>query len=195
MTGFVNSEEFSALCASYGIESGSGDWSGISIPILGNCSWCGTDNDTITDFVTRLYRICLASEPDEAGLAEAQRRRLFERGPRWKRAIVIAAGPLMNFVLAVALYAAAGAIGVEDIAPYVAAKPGTQAEAQGVAPMDRVIAVEGERIEGISDFNLARIERAGEPAVTITLARAGTAAAETGAKIDLAQPGDRADEN
>ena len=25
MTGFVNSEEFSALCASYGIESGSGD--------------------------------------------------------------------------------------------------------------------------------------------------------------------------
>ena len=70
MTGFVNSEEFSALCASYGIESGSGDWSGISIPILGNCSWCGADNDTITDFVTRLYRICLEREPDEAGLAD-----------------------------------------------------------------------------------------------------------------------------
>ena len=70
MTGFVNSEEFSALCASYGIESGSGDWSDISIPILGNCSWCGADNDTITDFVTRLYRICLEREPDEAGLAD-----------------------------------------------------------------------------------------------------------------------------
>ena len=70
MTGFVNSEEFSALCASYGIESGSGDWSGISIPILGNCSWYGADNDTITDFVTRLYRICLEREPDEAGLAD-----------------------------------------------------------------------------------------------------------------------------
>ena len=70
MTGFVNSEGFSALCASYGIESGSGDWSDISIPILGNCSWCGADNDTITDFVTRLYRICLEREPDEAGLAD-----------------------------------------------------------------------------------------------------------------------------
>lgn len=149
-----------------------------------------------TEFAVSLLPIggYVMFEEDEAGLSEAQRRRLFERGPRWKRAIVIAAGPLMNFVLAVALYAAAGAIGVEDIAPYVAAKPGTQAEAQGVAPMDRVIAVEGERIEGISDFNLALIERAGEPAVTITLARAGTAAAETGAKIDLAQPGDRADE-
>ena len=122
-----------------------------------------------TEFAVSLLPIggYVMFEEDEAGLSEAQRRRLFERGPRWKRAIVIAAGPLMNFVLAVALYAAAGAIGVEDIAPYVAAKPGTQAEAQGVAPMDRVIAVEGERIEGISDFNLALIERAGEPAVTM----------------------------
>lgn len=68
MTGFVNSAEFSSLCTSYGIESGSGDWSDISIPILNNCSKCGTENNTITDFVVRLYRICLDREPDEAGL-------------------------------------------------------------------------------------------------------------------------------
>ena len=46
------------------------------------------------------------------------------------------------------------------------------------APMDRVLAVDGERIEGISDFNLALVERAGSPKVEITLARAGSRAAE-----------------
>jgi hypothetical protein len=70
MTGFVNSEEFSQLCTAYGIESGSGDWSNNSIPVLGNCSKCGAVNNTITDFVARLYEICLEREPDEAGLSD-----------------------------------------------------------------------------------------------------------------------------
>lgn len=70
MTGFVNSAEFLQLCDRYDIESGSGDWSGDSIPVLGNCSKCNAVNDTITDFVARLYYICLEREPDEAGLAD-----------------------------------------------------------------------------------------------------------------------------
>ena len=117
-------------------------------------------------------------EEDSDDLPAEKRARLFEYGARWKRAIVVAAGPVMNFVLAIVLYASAGAIGVEDIAPYVVAKPGTQVEAQGVQPMDRVLAVDGDRIEGISDFNLALVERAGSSKVEITLARAGSRAAE-----------------
>ena len=70
MTGFVNSEEFSQLCDSYGIERGTGDWSDISIPILDDCSKCGAANNTITDFAARLYRICLEREPDETGLSD-----------------------------------------------------------------------------------------------------------------------------
>ena len=70
MTGFVNSEEFALLCNSYGIEQGSGDWSSITIPMLDNCSKCGAQNNTITDFVVRLYQICLNRDPDEAGLRD-----------------------------------------------------------------------------------------------------------------------------
>ena len=73
MTGFVSSEEFSKLCNSYGIESGVGDWSSLSIPILENCSKCGAQNSTITDFVARLYQTCLEREPDEAGLSDWSR--------------------------------------------------------------------------------------------------------------------------
>lgn len=72
-TGFVNSEEFSNLCDSYGIESGSGDWGEYNISAMGSCSGCGTENNSnsaITEFVERLYRICLDREPDEAGLAD-----------------------------------------------------------------------------------------------------------------------------
>ena len=70
-----------------------------------------------TEFAVSLLPIggYVMFEEDEAGLSEAQRRRLFERGPRWKRAIVIAAGPLMNFVLAVALTKDARAIHVNYI--------------------------------------------------------------------------------
>ncbi|MDD6057990.1 MAG: DUF4214 domain-containing protein [Clostridiales bacterium] len=68
MTGFLNSAEFSQLCDSYGIHAGSGDWSRDSIPVRGNCANCNAVNDTIADFVARLYTICLEREADEAGL-------------------------------------------------------------------------------------------------------------------------------
>ena len=98
---------------------------------------------------------------------------LFEKGPRWRRAIVIAAGPLMNFVLAVALFTASGAIGVSDLAPYVTAAPGSQAEAQGIHRMDRVTAVAGRPIAGVTDFNATLLEQTGRPDVRIEFERNG----------------------
>ncbi len=98
---------------------------------------------------------------------------LFDTGPRWKKAVVVAAGPLMNFVLAVVLFAAVGAMGVTDIAPYVAAVPDSQASRQGVVMMDRVTAVDGRPIAGISDFNSTLLELVGRPDVRIEFDRAG----------------------
>lgn len=98
---------------------------------------------------------------------------LFDTGPRWKKAVVVAAGPLMNFVLAVVLFAAVGAIGVTDIAPYVAPLPDGQAARQGVVMMDRVTAVDGRPIAGISDFNSTLLEQVGRSDVTIEFDRAG----------------------
>ena len=96
---------------------------------------------------------------------------LFDSGPRWKKAIVVAAGPLMNFVLAVMLFTASGAIGVRDIAPYVEPAPASQAQTQGVDAMDLVTAVDGRRIVGVMDFNSALLEHTGEADVPVTFSR------------------------
>ncbi len=98
---------------------------------------------------------------------------LFETGPRWRRAVVIVAGPLMNFVLAVLLFTAAGAAGVEDFVPRVAALPGSQAESLGVERLDRVTAVEGRPVSGLMELNSALVERTGEKDVAIEFDRRG----------------------
>ena len=99
---------------------------------------------------------------------------LFDSGPRWKKAIVVTAGPLMNFVLAVILFTASGAIGVRDIAPYVEPAPASQAQTQGVGAMDLVTAVDGRRIVGVMDFNSALLEHTGKADVPVTFSRAKT---------------------
>jgi len=72
MTGFVNSEEFANLCAAYGIDQGSGDWSADNIPVSGSCAICDSGSHEVTPeiqaFAERLYTCCLDREPDAAGL-------------------------------------------------------------------------------------------------------------------------------
>ena len=76
MTGFVNSQEFANLCAAYGIDQGSGDWSADDIPVNGTCAICAnggnTGNHEVTPgmraFVERLYTCCLGRAADEDGL-------------------------------------------------------------------------------------------------------------------------------
>ena len=69
MTGFVNSEEFYNLCASYGITQGTGDWSTADIAVNGSCV---KDKPTegIYNFVTRLYTTCLERSADAAGVED-----------------------------------------------------------------------------------------------------------------------------
>ena len=50
----------------------------------------------------------------EGLVAPAERQRAFNRKPLWQRAVVVAAGPAANLVLAVLLYAAAQAWGVQE---------------------------------------------------------------------------------
>ena len=72
MTGFVNSEEFANLCAAYGIDQGSGDWSADDIPVSGTCMICESGSHEVTPeiraFAERLYTCCLDRDPDETGL-------------------------------------------------------------------------------------------------------------------------------
>lgn len=128
-----------------------------------------------TEFAVSLLPIggYVMFEEDDPKLSPEVRARRFDVGARWKRALVIAAGPFMNFVLAVMLFAGAGAIGVQDVAPIVGARPDTQASAAGVAPLDRVVAVNGERVDAVSDFNLELVTHLGSTDIAVEFERGG----------------------
>lgn len=118
-------------------------------------------------------------EEDDPTLGAEARAKRFDAGSRLKRAVVVAAGPFMNFVLAVILFAAAGALGVQDVAPIVGARADTQASAAGIAALDRVTGVEGARVDGITDFNMALAAHLGEKDVAVTFERGNPESGET----------------
>lgn len=66
--GFVGSQEFNDICNRCGIVCGTGDWSDALFLITGDCSIYRAENKMVTDFVTRLYTICLNRTSDQAGL-------------------------------------------------------------------------------------------------------------------------------
>ncbi len=95
-----------------------------------------------------------ASQPDAEWLAlpPAERARTFQAKPVWQRAAIVAAGPAINFLLAILILAGfAFAYGESRTPPLVHdVAPGSPAAAAGLAPGDRITAI-GSR--AIGDFD------------------------------------------
>ncbi|MBI3672837.1 MAG: RIP metalloprotease RseP, partial [Rhizobiales bacterium] len=89
----------------------------------------------------------------------------FHGKPVWQRAAVVAAGPVANFLLAIAIFTAAFAIvGVPVSEPRVdRVQAGSAAEKAGLKPGDLILSVDGRAIEYFSDLQEAIVTRAGEP--------------------------------
>jgi regulator of sigma E protease len=107
-----------------------------------------------------------ASQPTAEWLAlpAAERRRTFQAKPVWQRAIIVAAGPAINFILAILILAGfAYAYGVSRTPPVAAdIEPRSAAAAGGLAAGDRVLSVDGRSIVTFDDIaNYVRL-RPGE---------------------------------
>jgi regulator of sigma E protease len=98
--------------------------------------------------------------------------------PRWKRTLILLAGPLTNIVAAVGFVALAFVIGVEvqaylDDPPVVGwVEPGSGAELAGVREGDLVRAVQGQTSERWRDLEVALLT-AGGGEVVLTIERNG----------------------
>jgi regulator of sigma E protease len=101
-------------------------------------------------------------------------KRYFHFKPVWQRALIVAAGPIANFVLAVVIFAALlGIFGKSDITPRVGqVLPHSPAEAAGFKPGDLITKANGRQIEGFRDLQLVIMMRAGTP-IDFTVLRAG----------------------
>ena len=128
-------------------------WKVSAIPLGGYVKFLGDEN--------------AASIPDPVALAamtEEERRHSFVHQPVARRAAIVVAGPLANFVLAIAIFAALFMVfGKPSTSPRVdAVQPGSAAEAAGFKPGDLVLAINGRSIESFPDMQQIVSTSAGE---------------------------------
>jgi regulator of sigma E protease len=104
-----------------------------------------------------------ASEPDEGKLAEMRARmgpdadKCYHFKPIWQRAFVTAAGPIANFILAIAIFATlAGSLGVPYRAPVVGSVvEGSAGDEAGFEVGDTILAIDGNAISRFRDIPVA----------------------------------------
>jgi regulator of sigma E protease len=117
-----------------------------------------------------------SSVPDRAGLAELRQRVIAEHGPGaerdyfhfkpiWQRALVVAAGPAANFLLAMVLFTLLfTAIGEQILAPRVASvQAGGPAAAAGFRANDLILEVNGRAVTDRDEVTRTIMMSAGDP--------------------------------
>lgn len=97
-----------------------------------------------------------SSKPDTdklAGMSEEDRARSFAGAKLWKRAATVAAGPIANFILAIAIFTVLFSIYGRPVSDPVVAevKPESAAAEAGILPGDLLIAIDGGKIETFDD--------------------------------------------
>jgi regulator of sigma E protease len=118
-------------------------WKISAVPLGGYVKFFGDEN--------------AASAPNQAAataMTEAEKKDSFAFQRVGSRAAVVAAGPVANFVLAIAIFAAIFmTVGKQITSARVdAVQTGSAAQAAGFAPGDLVLTINGEKIESFSDM-------------------------------------------
>ncbi len=128
-----------------------------------------------------------ARESDAGEISEADAAREFTRQSVWKRIAIVAAGPLANFLLAIALFAALYSYGIPEPVSQVRVADGSLAEIGGMKSGDTVTAVDGEPVSAWSEmrWKLLHSAIAGQ-SVRIELARVDARGDRVSSEITLA---------
>ena len=101
-----------------------------------------------------------ASTPDdEANIPPELRERAFQFRPVWQRFLIVLAGPMANFLLAIVIFAVFFAtLGAPVTNVVGSVKADTAAAAAGIAPGDRIIAIAGKDTPTFGDiFNVVAV--------------------------------------
>lgn len=99
-----------------------------------------------------------ASQPDhalEATLPPEERANLFHNRPLWQRSLVVAAGPAINFLFAILIFAVFFMTYGHQITPPVVGgvAPGSPAAVAGLQAGDRLLKVDGQSVERFEDLS------------------------------------------
>lgn len=116
--------------------------------------------------------------PEWLSLPAQERAKTFQAKPLWQRAIIVAAGPIANFIVAIVILAAFALAYGQNVTPSVVGtvQPGSAAAVAGLQPGDRLTALGGRSVETFTDIAKYAQLRPGE-AVEIDFERGGRAMA------------------
>ncbi|MDB5445968.1 MAG: rane-associated zinc metalloprotease [Phenylobacterium sp.] len=147
------------------------EWRIGCLPLGGYVKFAGDDN--------------AASVPDQADLdglrreivareGEAALTRYFHFKPLWQRAIIVAAGPVANFILAIVIFAGLLFVFGEPLAParVDAIRPSSPAARAGFQVGDVVVRADGKRIDGFGALQMIVLLHTGTP-IDFVVQRAG----------------------
>ncbi|OCP17101.1 MULTISPECIES: RIP metalloprotease RseP [unclassified Ensifer] len=117
-------------------------WKFCAVPLGGYVKFYGDEDAASTPDYKRLEAI----SPEE-------RSRTFLGAKLWKRAATVAAGPIANFILAIAIFAVLFAVYGRSVADPVVAqvKENSAADKAGILPRDRLIAIDGTPVATFDD--------------------------------------------
>lgn len=91
----------------------------------------------------------------EGDVKPEEKHRAFNTQPVWKRFLVVLAGPIFNFLFAIAAFAGMHMSGINSMHPYVAeAKVGTAAKQAGFQLKDKITAINSVDIESATQVRL-----------------------------------------
>ena len=113
-------------------------------------------------------------DPEFERLPEAERSQMFQSKPLWQRAIIVAAGPITNFAVAIAIFAGFFIAFGQPVTPSVVPEvPANTAAAEiGLQPGDEILAINGNRTETFGAM-AREVSIHPEQPVTISVERAG----------------------
>lgn len=117
----------------------------------------------------------LADGDELAEMSLAERAQTLAGAKLWKRAVTVAAGPIANFLAAIAIFAVLFATQGKPVADPVVAevKAGSAAFEAGVQPGDVLVALDGDRIETFDEV-VRYISMRPEMPVVVTVRRNGS---------------------
>ena len=125
-------------------------WSVGRIPLGGYVKFLGDAGAASNPDVEALDELKSQFEDDESVAISD----IFHFKPLWQRALVVLAGPVFNFVLAVFIFAglglAFGSFTVESLVGEV--QKGSAAEKAGILPGDRILTMDGKDVSQFSDM-------------------------------------------
>ncbi|GLK80908.1 RIP metalloprotease RseP [Methylopila turkensis] len=139
-------------------------WRLAAIPLGGYVRFKGDDDAASTPDVDALER-----------MTPEQRKGSFFYAPLASRAAIVAAGPIANFLLAIAIFAcvfmAVGRPSTDAVVDQV--EPGSAAAEAGLTPGDRVVAIDGKEIRSFTDMQRIVTTSAGQT-LRLTVERGST---------------------